>query len=289
MDSIELEALASQNKLHGFYTLDQIPDNDEYHQGPGVSRTDLCRLGKSIEYYEYCAKNPDNSDTEAKLFGRAFHSAFLTPHLFEKEFIKQEKFERRTKIGKADYAAFVEKHSDKTIVPADSYDRILEMVEKLRSDKLVGSLFAEGNPEVSMYWRDRRTGILCKARCDWLKKNNIIVDLKKTRQTSQKKFSRDIANYNYDIQNAFYLEGLREITKKREADFVFVEIEDEPPYEINHYDITTAAIDNAREAVHGLLDKYKRYLEGEFDNQEKQIITVNPPMYAFDLASRFDF
>ena len=62
----------------GFY---RISDN-EYHAGPGISKSGLSDLLRSAAHY----KTPDK-ETDTFADGRAFHVGCIEPERFEKEFV----------------------------------------------------------------------------------------------------------------------------------------------------------------------------------------------------------
>ena len=79
----------------------------EYHSKPGISKTKLWRIiEKSPQWFKYCADNPPEFNSPALMFGAALHKAVLEPDGFGDEYIVAPKFDRRTKDGKAAYAAF---------------------------------------------------------------------------------------------------------------------------------------------------------------------------------------
>jgi len=59
--------------------------------------------------------------------------------------------------------------------------------------------------------------------------HNLAIDLKTTKDASFFGFSRSVHDFRYDVQNAFYIDGLRACGAHCEG-FVFIAIEKEPPY-----------------------------------------------------------
>ena len=77
------------------------------------------------------------------------------------------------------------------------------------------SRLVHGYAEMSVFWQDPATGVQCKCRPDFLVLNAenkvvAIVDVKSTRDASNGGFSKAIANYGYDVQAAYYTDGLKQ-------------------------------------------------------------------------------
>jgi exodeoxyribonuclease VIII len=70
----------------------------------------------------------------------------------------------------------------------------------------------------------------CKARPDWLTPDNIIVDLKTTEDASPRGFAQSVRKYRYDVQAAFYSDGLEAATGKECEGFFFIAVEKSPPF-----------------------------------------------------------
>lgn len=98
---------------------------------------------------------------------------------------------------------------------------------------------SRGIAEMSGFWVDEATGVLCKCRPDWLVVDDTgaivaILDLKTTRDASASAFSWSIAKYGYDVQAAFYTDGLRKIIG-RELPFYFLAVESASPHAVALY------------------------------------------------------
>lgn len=61
---------------------DNIP-NDQYHSGPGISKSGLDLINRSPMHYQFATSAAnDNEPTPAQAIGTAFHALLLEPHLF---------------------------------------------------------------------------------------------------------------------------------------------------------------------------------------------------------------
>lgn len=64
--------------------------NDEYHKGPGVSKSGLDLIAKSPAHYYHAvnaANDNDREPTVAQAFGTAFHTLLLEPDVFKAEYV----------------------------------------------------------------------------------------------------------------------------------------------------------------------------------------------------------
>jgi exodeoxyribonuclease VIII len=83
--------------------------------------------------------------------------------------------------------------------------------------------------------------------------DNVIIDLKTTEDASPRGFAQSVKKYRYDVQAAFYSDGLEEATGKACNGFFFVAVEKHPPYLVGWYFIGNEDLKEARQ-------KYKKNL-----------------------------
>ena len=236
--------------------------NEEYRKRDGVSSSDLKKMMKSMAHYKYYKENPEDSDTPAFLFGRAYHKLMLEPDDFETEFIVSPKFDKRTKEGKAAYEDFLVKAEGKDVIDEETYQKLLEMKEALYATPFV-KFFIKGEHEKSFFWKDAETGIECKCRPDsygMVKDNNVCVDLKTTTNAETDAFMRDAVKFGYDIQAYHYCEGLK-ATYGKDFKFLFIAQEKTAPYLVNVLEADDYFMRSGKELRKTLLEKYKKALE----------------------------
>lgn len=205
----------------------------EYRQHPAVSRSDLWHFHESPQKFLYHKEHPAEP-TPALLFGQVFHKLALEPADFENEYAVAPQCDRRTKEGKALWAAFQEAAVDKVIVPSEMYDQAMEMVKSLMAVPFAAKLL-NGRREVPFFWNDPLTGEACKCRVDCINEDfsqPIVVDLKSTTDATTEAFTRAAINYGYDLQSAMYAEGV-EANIMQKPLFVFIAVEKDPPYAVN--------------------------------------------------------
>lgn len=127
--------------------------------------------------------------------------------------------------------------------------QVLAMAEAIRRHPIASLIFApgSGNPEQSLFWTDRRTGVSCRARLDWLPNaaggRLIVADYKTTNDASPDAVGRSMYDHGYHQQAAWYLDGARALgLGGRDAAFVLVAQEKTPPYLITVAQPDTTAL-----------------------------------------------
>lgn len=241
--------------------------NAEYRKKEGISSSDLKRMMKSMAHWKYYHDNPDNGDTEALQFGRAYHKLMLEPDDFDNEFIVSPKFDRRTKEGKAAYEDFLKKADGKEVINEETYQKLLEMQIALYDTPFV-KLLIKGEHEKSFFWKDKKTGIPCKCRPDsfgQVKDNYICIDLKTTNDAETDKFMKDALKFGYDIQAAHYCQGLENVYKKP-FKFIFIAQEKTAPYLVNVLEADKYFMKTGNELRDKLLLDYQECLKTDVWN-----------------------
>lgn len=214
--------------------------NDEYHSGPGISKSHLDAIASaSPRHYWHKYLNPNRERAEptaAMVMGSAVHSAILEPDLFPSEVIEAPEFDRRTKVGKAEYEAFKAANAGRIILPPEDYATCLAIRDAVHTHPVAAGLLQGGKAEQSFYAIDPETGELIKCRTDYLHDSGaMIVDVKTTEDASPAGFGKSSANFRYPIQTAWYNRVLDTCYGEHPETWVFLAVEKKPPYAIGLY------------------------------------------------------
>lgn len=246
--------------------------SDEFAKADGLSQGSIKRLLKSPLHYIDRYRRPELYPTTRNLlFGQALHCYLLEPDRFEADYPKLPKVNRarndgldalidfyleRTadvalhdveaeigedtekQAGKRKALAWLEERADFAALTDEEMALLTYMKQSwdLPEHKTVRNLFAgEGRNEVSLFWRDKFSGVLLKARLDRLTflsgGTALAPDLKSTTDASYTGFSKSIPNYGYDIQAAMTIEGIQECFPTVDnVRFIFAAIEKSPPF-----------------------------------------------------------
>lgn len=172
----------------------------------------------------------------------------------------------------------------KTIIKAEDFDTCMEMVKKVHAHPRCQEGLLQGVPEQSMYWIDRETGVLCKARPDFLRTNGVIIDVKTTQDASLKEFEKSIANFRYHVQAAFYIDGLATLFDLNPDDvaFVFIAVEKTAPYGISVFRCNHAMVEKGRQLYRRDLELYAKCLrDNHWPSYTHEIQEIGLPAWAW--------
>lgn len=199
--------------------------NDQYHLGPGVSKSQLDLIRKAPSLLQWSKAAPEDEEKKASLnIGDAVHALLLEPDRFRAEYaIGPKDAPRNTKAGKERWAKFeAGLREGQTVLTADEGHKIELIYGSVMAHPHARWIIeAKGDAEASIYWRDPETGLLCRCRPDKLiRDHGWIVDLKTTADMS--KFSRSVWDYRYHVQDAFYSEGYKQHFGEQPAGFLFL-------------------------------------------------------------------
>ncbi|WOL24248.1 hypothetical protein fHeYen801_038c [Yersinia phage fHe-Yen8-01] len=233
-------------------------DNDTYHSGPGVSKSHLDLISrKSPLHYWHKYINPEREPEEKTvpmIVGQATHFSILQPDLFETRVIRGLTHDRRSTANKQAWAEFEQEHKGNYIVNAEMYDRIQYIRDGVWRDPAASGLLSMIIPEQSVFAmmdvpdgnggyildeNDNPVQALTKCQTDGLDRGfNFIVDLKSTEDASPLAFAKSMANYRYDVQEAWYQSVFDAAFDRHPEDWYFICYEKEPPYAVGIYSIS---------------------------------------------------
>lgn len=104
---------------------------------------------------------------------------------------------------------------NKTVVTVEEFAKLDACLMAILKSKEACDCLSGGNAELSIVWRDDKTGLLCKARIDYQKPDRL-TDLKTSRDDKStpltESFDWSLWTYAYFSQAAWYQEGWRNLT-----------------------------------------------------------------------------
>lgn len=263
--------------------------NAEYHGGPGISKSGLDLIARSPLHYWSAYLDPNRQpreETDAMKVGTAIHAAVLEPDVFASGYMPAPKIDRRTKEGKqmhADLQAMAEERGA-ILLDADDYAACQAIAEQVRQHPAARALFASGKAEQSAFWTDAETGVLCKARPDWLMPGAVL-DVKSTEDASPDGFRRSIVSWRYHVQAAWYLDGLTAIGHDARA-FIFGAFEKKPPYAAGFYFADADMIDVGRREYRRCLRVYADCLSADkWPGYSTEIQPITLPAWILNAAN----
>lgn len=261
--------------------------NEAYHSGPGISKSGLDAVAKSPAHYfaRYLDENrPEREPTAAMIAGTLAHCAVLEPEEFVIRYAVGPDISKATKEWKAFEASLAD---GRQAIKPDQLKQAFAQSTSVRSIPDIADLLSKGFAEVSAYWHDEETGILCKCRPDWVHPCDdgsvIIVDLKTTTDASPREFSRSIAKWRYHVQAAWYSDGYAKASGLTVRGFVFAAVETDFPHLPAAYMLDDESIDQGRSDYRRNLETYAECLAcGIWPGYEKEIQLTRIPNWAFD-------
>ena len=261
--------------------------NEAYHAGPGISKSSLDAVAKSPAHYfaRYLDENrPEREPTAAMIAGTLAHCAVLEPEEFVIRYAVGPDVSKATKEWKAFEASLAD---GRQAIKPDQFKQAFAQSTSVRSIPDIADLLSKGFAEVSAYWHDEETGILCKCRPDWVHPCDdgsvIIVDLKTTTDASPREFSRSIAKWRYHVQAAWYADGYAKASGLTVRGFVFAAVETDFPHLPAAYMLDDDSIDQGRTDYRRNLETYAECLAcGIWPGYEKEIQLTRIPNWAFD-------
>ena len=239
----------------GFYNI----ENQKYHDGPGLSSSDLRLLERSPAHYK--AKE-QYQETPAMILGSAFHAAALEPDYYKQNFVfLPPGVTKAMKLGKE--MAVEAQEKNQYLLAHQEQANIESMRNAIFEHPQAKELLQYGKKELSGYWYDPMVkDILCKLRLDWLNtEQRVIVDLKSTTDARPGPWGKKAYDLGYGIQAAWYLYGLTQITKVEHEDFYFVAVEKEPPFGVIVYKATNDLIQDGLVRCNQILGIYERCMK----------------------------
>lgn len=260
-------------------------DNADYHSAPGVSKSGLDQLARSPYHYHarYLAENrPRSEPTAAMEAGTRAHCAVLEPEEFERRYRVGPDVAKTTKAWK-EAAEHAEKDGVTLIKPSEHATAMAQRKSVLQLPD-VAEAFANGHAEVSAWWEDPETSVLCKCRPDFVHECDggvVLFDLKTTINASPEEFARSVARYRYAVQAAWYSDGYRLASGVEVLGFVFVCVESDYPFAASALMLDQESFEYGRREYRRNLNAYAACVErGEWPGYSTAIETVRLPAWA---------
>lgn len=221
------------------------------------------------------------------VLGSLTHTLFLEPENFGSEYMIAPECDRRTKDGKAVYAAFRDAAEGLTIITAEQRDTAHAMARAL-CGHIIHEAMTGGHAEASIFWTDEQTGLACRIRPDYhiapceMWPTGLIIDVKSTDDARPESFARTCVNFGYDLSAAMYCDGFQSHYGTDEPPlFLLLVVERDAPHAVACYECSPEMLDKGNE-------KYRKALEllticrlsGEWPGYDSGIQLLNLPKWA---------
>lgn len=162
-----------------------------------------------------------------------------------------------------------ERNAEKTMLDADEWDRVRSAAEALRSEERLRPILEHpsGQAEVPMFAKDPATGVLLKAKLDWVIPG-LTLDLKTFSQTRGNSIDRTVNNailYEKYHWQAYHYTNLRSLNGEPKCRYVMAFVESDPPHEVRLRELRPSQgepnlyWETARVHVRDLVEQYAHY------------------------------
>lgn len=280
--------------------------NADYHSGPGISKSGLDIIRRSPLHYQH-SLTARREPTPDQRIGTLAHALILEPETvwdhYATPFVAPEgalatvdeikerlkglglpiggkKAELAERLFAADPSVVflddartlhAETVGDRAIVSAEEMAQAEAIRDAVMAHPAAGKLLAPsaGVAELSAYWRDKETAVLCRCRPDFWRHDGTIVDLKTARDASPEGFSSSINSWRYYAQAAFYLDGITAARAAGGVDvpapraFVFVAVEKVAPFAVAVYHLDAQSVGIGRREYREDLTTYAQCLSSD--------------------------
>lgn len=254
---------------------------DDYHTHPALSSTGARLLLSCPAKFEWNREHP-REPTQAMKEGKAGHKfvlgvgADIVPVMADSWRTKAAKSTRDSAEAAGGVALL-----------AHDVRRLLDMRSALVAHPLFGRLFDmdRGDPEVSVFWTDKETGVECRARFDFLPakvkgKRLIIPDYKTGTDASLRGFARSAADYGYPMQADWYRRAAIAVDLDPDPAFVFAAQETSAPYVVTVGQLQREDMLRAHDLNRRALHTFAACMEsGYWPGYADQVVTFDMPIW----------
>jgi hypothetical protein len=255
----------------------------EYRALDAANYSTLKEFRKSAAHAKYAMDNP-REPTPAMIVGSAVDCLIFHPDLFPSRFAVAPECDRRTKDGKATWAAFTRDLGARYAITTMDLDRARYIALGIAEHPTARKLMNARRFQTPIVWDDEVTGVRCKALIDAMTPGLTITDCKTTRDATERGFSRQAATLAYHWQAAMYCDGWKACTGE-ELPYTFIVAANEPPHVVGVYRLDDAAIHAGRAQYREKLREWQRCREsGVWPALSDTLVTLELSRWALDGA-----
>lgn len=255
------------------FLLGLVPDMpmDEYLAVNALSSTGLRQLSRSPWHYR---NRVDITPTRQMLRGTLAHCAVLEPGAMAQRYVvtpadaprrpskaqwSAKNPSKESKTAMAWWDQFQQDNADRELVGAEDYALCQTQLQAIAAQPDLAAILRSGVGEASVFWIDEATGIYCKARPDWMNRDDpvavVVMDLKTCADESPSGFGRAAARLRYDLQAAHYTAGIEAALRTRVDRFIFGAVTNKPPVLAVPYMLTDEIRDQGRDERRELMER----------------------------------
>lgn len=275
---------------------------ETYHRSPGVSHSMLKNIEPPARLPAYLTQKRESS--AAQVLGSIVHSVILEPAKplpmlvvppptypapADCSSVKQKKAQpgdpldwswsaKYCKQWKADMIA-----QGLLVITQAEFDTTNGIIQAVAAHPRCSEIFREGRSEVSVYVKCPTTGVLRRARLDFVPPGNALVDVKTCLDASPEAFSRAVFDHGYHTQADYYLRAWNDAAGFEEKEcFIFIAVEKTPPLLVACYTLEAEAIELGRATNLRRLQSYADCSESKhWPGFSQEFVTIQLPRWAY--------
>jgi exodeoxyribonuclease VIII len=235
-------------------------------------------------WYQNLSGKVERKSTDSFELGTAVHTLVFEPQEFSNRFhCVQEIPKRNTSIGKAAFTGMEKNAAGRLILDKADQDTIYWMSSNVTSHAMWKSVKGDkaGCIEDSLAWIDPESGVLLRSRPDFYT-DQIIIDLKTTKDSSPFSFQKAVSDYAYHRQGALSTDGLCVLTDRHYENVILFVVDKNPPHFVRCYVLTDNAINQGRYEYKYAADQYKKCItSGIWESHPEIIEDLDIPGWAY--------
>lgn len=230
-------------------------DETAYRMAEGVANSDLEYIipPYTPAHYKGQKELPPPPPTKEQKLGTLTHRALLEPDSMKEGVAIAP---AGMKFNKKDGKKWLAEHEGFTVIKYEEYQDILGMMKSVRNHPIAKKFLDNGKKEQCVFAHDS-SGLLRKARIDIIPDSgNTLPDVKTCRAGDLDSFNKNIMNFGYHRQSAYYLDIMKLIGREFE-NFVFICVETFYPYLVVCYPIDILSLEIGQKEYQGALARLR--------------------------------
>ena len=267
LSSVKIDNFLDMNKM---ITLDDLQQkieygkfkftDDEYREIKAINSSSIKQGDKDIIYMDYSLSGYSLNEKSKSLdIGSMFHFYLLE----EEQFNKLYYFSDRHIDGrsKKEIANEMLKNGYKIRIDLKDAEIIKRMKDSALKNQYVEKLLNKpGECEQTILWKNADYNLNCKMKADKIISDNpILLDIKTSKESSEKSFRSDFNKFGYNIQASFYKDGFEQFTGSKLEYFFFIVFGKNFPYICNIYEVSIATLAKSKDDYYKIIKNYIDY------------------------------
>ncbi len=247
----------------------------EYLQINGINFSTLKHMRESPLHYQNAIIN-QREDSASLIRLRAIHTALLEPELLDTLYPIFPGDRRGTNA----YKEFEAAYPGGCILKQSEMDEVYLVRDAVLANSVAAAYLTGGEPELTLTWTDKATGLACKGRIDY-KHPKGRIDLKGA-GTDPRVLEKVAARNGYHNQSAWYDDGDR-VIHGAELPSLLISYETKAPFDVAVFLYKEEAIEIGREQNQALLARVAECkASGIYNGRFTEVQELSLPTYMLD-------